>query len=446
MRSIVLGSVLSVCMNLSANSEEAGERNLRSDLNFGGKYLVSVSDADMVASAYVDGNLGPREGRDALSIIELTADPRRWKAVEVPATNSVAGPPNSITVSPDGRFALVIETFKPRPENDGPHTFADLQFGDTLLIYDLSVPGKPQLVQERKIPKRPEAVSFNAAGDMVAVSFSPHGGGAESPLGLFAFKAGKLGKGHFPEIEGWQAGERLIDVAFHPSENTLAAIEASGGATLRFLDVSGDGRADQIGNVVDIERFPMRVLWSPDGRHAIVNATYWGPDIAGTWIEAPRGSIATIRMNAETRDDGSVRHAFVSRIPTGVSPEGLAVSPKGDWIVSTNLERSYLPYHDERITWFSSLTLAKFDPASGQLTEAGTFSYDGILPEAAVFDNSGKFIAVATYDHFDDSKRGGSIDIWRIQSDPLDLANVQLIKTEHSVPVTRGVHSMTIVP
>ena len=124
--------------------------------------------------------------------------------------------------------------------------------------------------------------------------------------------------------------------------------------------------------------------------------------------------------------------------------KGLAVSPDGRWVATTNLERSYLPYDDKRITWFSSITLARLDPATGYLTKIGDFNYDGILPEAAVFDNSSQYLAVATYDHFDDRKEGGSIDFWRLQADPLEPANVQLIKTEHSVPVTRGPHSMAI--
>ena len=74
----------------------------------------------------------------------------------------------------------------------------------------------------------------------------------------------------------------------------------------------------------------------------------------------------------------------------------------------------------------------------------GTFNYDGILPEAAVFDNSSTYLAVANYDHFDDRRAGSSIDFWRIQPDPLNPKNVQLVKTEHSVPVARGAHSMVI--
>ena len=61
-----------------------------------------------------------------------------------------------------------------------------------------------------------------------------------------------------------------------------------------------------------------------------------------------------------------------------------------------------------------------------------------------MFDNSGNYLAVVNYDHFDDRRTGSSIDFWRIQADPLERSNVQLIKTEHSVPVTRGAHSVVI--
>ncbi|MEP4192592.1 MAG: hypothetical protein ABJN51_16010, partial [Sneathiella sp.] len=163
----------------------------------------------------------------------------------------------------------------------------------------------------------------------------------------------------------------------------------------------------------------------------------------GHWTEAPRGSVLTVRMNANSNNQ-KTRHAMISTIKTGVSPEGLAVSPDGKWVVTTNLERSYLPYNDKRITWFSSLTLARLDEKTGQLIKIGDFAYDGILPEAAVFDNSSNFIAVATYDHFDDRKKGGSIDFWRIDTDPLDASRTHLVKTEYSVDVARGPHSMVI--
>ena len=46
-----------------------------STLDFKGRLLISVSDADMVASAYSDGDLGPVDGEDALSVIPLGKPP-----------------------------------------------------------------------------------------------------------------------------------------------------------------------------------------------------------------------------------------------------------------------------------------------------------------------------------------------------------------------------------
>ncbi|MGF1476533.1 MAG: beta-propeller fold lactonase family protein [Geminicoccaceae bacterium] len=443
MTRFLLTSVATIALCLPVLAQE---RDLHGALSFEGRYLVSVQDADMLASAYVNGQLGPREGRDSLAVIPLDGDPRDWTASEIFASNSVAGPPAAIAITPDGRFAYVIETFTPRPDNDEPHTFGDLQIGTKLAIFDLSTPATPALVETIEVPGRPLAVRANATGELLAVTYSIEGGaGAEIPLQIFPINAdGTLDEPTSPVIEGWPMGQgNLIDIDWHPEENVIAFADQFGN-TLRFARVADDLSVIPFGNVVDIERTPFRLFFTPDGNHVVVNALYWGPDIQGTWSEAPVGSVLTVRVAAETRDDGTVRHAFIDRVKTGVSPEGLAVSPDGRWVATTNLERSYLPYDDPRITWFSSITLARLDQETGQLSLVGTFNYDGILPEAAVFDNSGNYLAVANYDHFDDRRQGSSIDFWRIQEDPLNVENVQLIKTEHSVPVARGAHSMVI--
>jgi hypothetical protein len=96
----------------------AQESSRTAPLNFRGRYLVSVSDVDMLASAYVNGRLGLREGKDALSVIPLGQHPRELRAYEVEASNSVAGPPNAVAVTPNGRYAFVVETFRPRPDGN----------------------------------------------------------------------------------------------------------------------------------------------------------------------------------------------------------------------------------------------------------------------------------------------------------------------------------------
>ncbi|MDX2244182.1 MAG: hypothetical protein NW224_26210 [Leptolyngbyaceae cyanobacterium bins.302] len=419
--------------------------NRAAPLDFKGRYLVSISDADMLASAYVNGRLGLREGRDAISVIPLGQHAKSLRAYEAEASNSVAGPPNAVAVTPDGRYAFVVETFRPRPEgNWQTQTFADLKHGNRIQVFDLNNPTRPTKVQELAIAERPDAVSVNFDGSLVAVSINPQGGGSATPLALIPFNNGRLGQPVYPQVATLPKGQRLIHAEWHPQQNVLALVNETA-AELSLAQVTSDRQLQPWGNVVKIEKAPYVAKFSPDGRHVIVNGLYWGADVQGTWNEAPRGSVVSVRLAAGTQQNGAPRHALVSRAITGVSPEGLAVSPNGRYVVTTNLERSYLPYDDARITWFSSLSLFTLDPQTGQLNRVADYPFDGILPEAAAFDASSQYLAVVKYDDFDDQVQGGAIDFWRIATDPLN-PQPQLVQTRYSIPVTRGAHSMVLVP
>jgi DNA-binding beta-propeller fold protein YncE len=419
-------------------------QNRTAPMNFAGRYLVSISDADMLASAYIDGRLGSREGEDTISVTPVGQHVSQLQAYETSASNSVAGPPVAVAVTPDGRYAMVVETFTQRSEGAAENqTFESLEHGNRILVFDLQDPTNPTLVQERAIAERPDSVSINFDGSLIAVSFNPDGAGTQTPLALISFSNGQLGEPIYPTVASLPKGERLIHAEWHPTENVLALVNETA-AEVSFARLSSNLALDPWGNTVQIEKAPYMGRFTPDGRHFIVNNLYWGADVEGTWTEAPKGSINSIRLEAGTQEDGSPRHALISRSPTGVSPEGLAISPNGRYVVTTNLERSYLPYNDNRITWYSSLTLVTLNPETGQLNHVGDYPFDGILPEAAAFDASSQYLAVANYDHFDDSIKGGSIDFWRIGTDPLN-PKPQLIKTNYSIPVTRGIHSMVLV-
>jgi DNA-binding beta-propeller fold protein YncE len=311
-----------------------------------------------------------------------------------------------------------------------------------LTVFEIGNPAAPKQIQALDLPKRPTSVSVNAGGTQIAVTFHPQGGGAETPLALIPIANGRLGAPVYPQLPGWTKGNHLMNAEWHPSRDVLALADTTA-EQVRFYEVSGE-KLNAWGNVVGTEKETYMLKFSPDGRHLIANALFWGPDVEGQWNEAPRGSVYVIRLEAGKMADGSARHALVSRAMTGVSPEGLAVSPDGKWVVTTNLERSYLPWDDKRLTPYSSLSLFALDAETGQLSHKGDFAYDGILPEAAAFDASSTALAVVTYDHFDDAKKGGSVDFWRLTGDPLDPNSVVLVKSDHSVSVTRGAHSMVL--
>jgi DNA-binding beta-propeller fold protein YncE len=431
---------------LAVGSAFAQSSDVPAPLEFQGRALLVASDADMRASAYVDGRLGPPAGADALSIVALGRHPRELRAAAIAVSNSVAGPPVAVAVTPDGRHAIVVETFAPRPPDKPDARFSDLKFGNRIQVIDLGDLARPQVVQTVEGPVRPDAVSISADGTLVAVAVNPNGDGTRTPLVLYPFVRGRLGAPVTPDLPGWRPGERLIHAEFHPSRPVLALVNETRAelSFVRVAEAGGGWAVQRWGNTVGIEKSPYMVRFTPDGRHALVNALYWGADVQGTWNEAPRGSVVSVRVEAREAADGAVLHALVSRAMTGVSPEGLAVSPDGRLAVTTNLERSFLPFDDARQTYFSSITLLRIDPQSGALQRVADYAYDGILPEAAVFDGSSRFLAVATFDHFD-GRRAGSVDFWRIARDPLDPERLELVKTVHSVPVARGAHSMALV-
>lgn len=423
------------------------KNNPISPINFSGKMLISVSDTDMVGSAYVNGQLGPREGNDALSIIPLGKPIQELKAYEVNVSNSVAGPAIAVTATSDGRYAFVVESFKARPKGSWEEQkFSDLKKGNIITVIDLLEPSNPLVIQKLTIAERPDAVSINSTNDLISVTFHPNTSNKHRPLALIPFKSGKLSEPFYPDVPSLPKNNRLIQAEWHPTKPILAMVDNTA-AIINFTHVhkKNDGyHLTPWGNPVQIGKSPYMARFTPDGRYLIANNLYWGPDVQGKWVEAPRGDVVSIRLNAGTQKNGLPRHALVSRAMTSVGPEGLTISPNGLMVVTANVERSYLPHNDKRITPYSSISLIDLNPKTGQLTHVSDYQFDGVLTEAAAFDAESKYLAVTNYDHFDDKKKGGTIDFWRVTSDPL-IPRPILVKTNNSIPVSRGVHSMIFI-
>ena len=412
--------------------------------DFQGKYLIVASDADMLATAYENGRLGPRVGNDKLTVIPLNTAPQNYEAFAVDASNSVAGPPSVFDVTPDGKTAFVIETFAPRPGQSDEETFADLKFGTKLTMIDLSNPKEPKQVRTIDIPERPTSVNVNHNGTLLAISYHQKGAGKETPLIIYRINGQNVTQVAAPTLDGWDFTHEMMDVSWHPTKNILGVINASD-ATVRFLEVSRNGKTvEQWGNVISIGKKPFIGRFTKDGKHFLVNNVYWGSDVKSYWSSAPRGTIVNIHLE-HFEKDGQPVHSMTSQMLVGASPESFAVSPDGRYVAAINMERSWLTYDDERRTWFSSITLIERDPKTGAMTELHTTPYYAVLPEMAVFDASSQYLAVVAYDQFDHGEVEGSVDFFKLVHDPLDKNRKMLAQTRYSVPVQRGAHDMVVV-
>ncbi|WP_223654070.1 hypothetical protein [Hymenobacter psoromatis] len=413
---------------------------------FQAKALLALSDADMIPAAYVTGQLGPPAGADALTVAAF--DGHRAQPVSVktlPISNSVVGPPASLALTPDGRYAILAEVLGPRPTAQA--TLADLPNGRTLTVVDLADPQRPRVVQRLPGPARVSSVSISADGALVALAVNPRGDGTGTPLWLYHLAQGQLSGGVAVAIPGWTAGETLVNALFHPSRPLLALTNQTRARVL-FAEVQAVGSTWQLvpwGEPVALEQGPFLTCFSPDGHYFFANATYTGGAAPALPYRMPRGAVLSVRLEAQRDAHGQPVHLVTSRAPTGILPEGLAVSPDGQLLVTVNLEQTTDPLGTPGRSRYASLSLFAFEATTGELTAAGDFAFDGLLPESAVFDNSSRRLAVANFGQLDDPAAAGSLDFWRVVGEAHGPERLQLVKTKYALPVQRGVNTLGIV-
>ncbi|MCM0675296.1 lactonase family protein [Micromonospora phytophila] len=412
---------------------------------FQGRRMVVASDADMVPSAYINGQLGPREAgqEDTLTVIELPLafDGTSPTIGTAPAPNSVTGPPAVLAVDADGTRAYVIETLGQR----GPEaqTLSDLAPGNTIRAYDLTNGSSPRLLFTGTAGHMPQAVSLHPDGQLLALAggdvFSLASPQAEPSLRLLRVEADRFGDEVMLEplsddgepivasyVE-WHPGGDLVAVCF-PWRDEVRLFGAHRSPALRL---------EPLGPPIKTGKFPFAGRFTPDGRHFITTDVQWGHDVEGVYGEPADGHLSVLRIDPRTGTGEKIGDARVGR-----SPEGIAVSPDGRYIVTSNLRMSFRPWDDPRLDRQSSLSLLTFDPANGRLETVAEELFDGLLPEGPAFDADGKFVVVTVFDHLDLAHRRGGLRFFEVIH---DNAQPQLRPTLFSLEVMRGAHTLVVV-
>ncbi len=409
--------------------------------------IIALSDADMVASAYADGRLGPPAGTDTMTVLAFDGHHvAPTTTATLPVSNSVTGPPAPMAITPDGRYAITVETRGPRPASGEDVGLANLSKGRRITVVDLHDLAHPRVVQLVDGPPEAETVSINADGSLVALAVATDEHDTATPLWLYRFVDGRLVGGAGVAIPDWKPGHDLRCAIFAPRSSRLALLDATTPSVALF-DVTASAGTLALkpwGDPVEVEKFPMIVAFAPDENYLFVNAYYAGDPVPKPPFGFPNGTLTAIRLHAQDDDHGRPVHLVTSHQAVGRGPEGMAVSPDGTLVLSVDMEGSYFPPTDPRRTRYSTLTLFRLNPITGNLDRQGSFPFDGVLPESAVFDRTGKRIAVAVFSQFDDPTAPGWIDFWRVVDDPLDPKITQLVRTHQSISLPRGAMQLSV--
>ncbi len=412
--------------------------------DFDGRYIAAISDGDMRAYAYIDGRLGPKRGPDELALIRLPLEGREATS-RIEVSNTVINPVYSIAAALDGDTIFVAETHT--PQEAGDETIRDLQAGTTLRAVDVSDLAAPRVIDQVEVGVRPMGVSVSPDGRTLVIATKT----PDTPITLLTFENGRFGEPKLVSLDGLSAIPELPDngllphhAEWHPTADIVAVTFALRNQ-LRFYRVqrSQNGEAiglSQWGNPVVASKWPMSGKFSRDGRYFVSNDLKWGPDVDGFYLNAPASQLTAIRL-AEL-EAAEPRHTVVSGVAVPRHAESIAFSNAGDLIVTLNIGQTWLKPDEPGYT-LSTLSLLRFDQASGQMTHLGDWEMEGILPEGVAFDADDTHVVAGVFEYEGPEPRQSALEFWSVvragEHPP------RLVPTGFSIPTGPGAHSLIVI-
>jgi DNA-binding beta-propeller fold protein YncE len=455
---IVAATTLGVTILIATNGTATATRNCPTDsepratpAEFTGSKLLVVSDGDMAASAFQDGVLNPgrreRVGNgDTLTVLGLPLQigvPRSQapsSTGEVGVENSAIGPPYGVAVSPDGSKAYVLRTRGSAPPGTErvDNIFTALPAPAIVSTVDLSDPTNPEVIQTTRVGRLSHTLSLSPDGKHLAINTDE----PNRNIVIREVRPNGLVGDEVLAVHGSETGtpvRRVGRVEWHPSGRFLAhGIPFENEIRFyRFDSAAGKVSLTPFGKPAKVGKFPDEGTFTADGRYYLTTDLHWGDDVPGLFYDPPPGSVTAIRFDAI-----GGKHRVTGQARTDVSPEGIAVSPDGRFVVTENLVRSWKPWHDPRLSPGGSINLLELDQTTGKLTTRQRVPVDGILPEGITFDAEGTSVAATVFDHYDPRVRRGSVRFFTLERGRCP----GLVATNVELQVPAGAHMAYLVP
>ncbi|KJC38227.1 mandelate racemase [Bradyrhizobium sp. LTSP849] len=291
--------------------------------------VVTANDGKM---ALENGNAVVRKQPlpDTVSVIDFTDGTLKVLA-EIPAPASVVGPPPSVAVAPDGAFALVTGAMKVDPA-DATKTMPD----DKLSVIDLKS-SPPKVLATLQAGAGAAGVSINRSATLALVANR-----SEGTVSVFTISGNNL----------TPAGKiQLGDAKSGPSH----AVFSRDGATA-LVTRDGDSRISLLTVDGSKVEYAKRDLYSgvrPYDIDLTANATA----IVGN-VGASGGDTDTISLIDMTAKPIRV----VNTVSVGQTPEGVKMSPDGNYVAVTVMNGSNKP---SASPFFNDFGLLKIYKISG---------------------------------------------------------------------------------
>jgi YVTN family beta-propeller protein len=307
-----------------------------------------------------NGKPSTREpGHDTLSVIDISKPDLPRITTTIPLINSIAGPPTNLAVSPSGDIALVANSLEPVTQGWAHRLEPD----NKVFLIDLKAT-PPKVIGTITVGKQPSGMAISPKGDLALVANR-----ADGTISVLSIR----GKDVLvvDTVTVGTGADQVSAVAITPDGKRALAVKSAVNK-VALLSIN-DGKVTYDKRDLPAGVFPYNIAVTPDGKLALTADTGNGG--------SSDGSVDTVSVIDLETDPPRV----IDHITVGDSPEGLAISPKGDLAVTVEARGSnmkgtsfYNPSGAVSILRIDGKKVRNIGEISvGTFPEGGAFSPDG---------------------------------------------------------------------
>lgn len=309
------------------------------------------------------------QGKDTVSIIDISNPTKPRIVANLPLKNSVTGPPVNVAISPDQSIALVADSLQSAQDNGA----TKLQPDNKLYVIDLKA-SPPKLANTIELGKQPSGLAINNAGNLALVTNR-----ADGTLSVLSI-AGTDVKVVDTVTIGTPA-DQLSAVAITP-DGKRALVTKFAAHKVALLDIDGQ-KVTYTKYDMNTGLWPYNVKITSDGKLGLA-----GNNGGAGSSDGQIDTLAVIDLEAKPRP------RVVNQVVVGDGPEGLAVSPAGGWAASIILNGSNAGKDAQFPHGRSYVSLLKIE---GKKVRRVSTVGVGRLAEGAAFSPDGKYLYVGNY-------------------------------------------------
>jgi hypothetical protein len=392
---------------------------------FEAKGFVTFTDADMAASALVDGNLKTNTSeKDAFSFIKWSNFLKESKTNSTHIPNSATSLTGVCKFTSNNQVAFIAPSRGSAPTKNN---LTDLPAITKLYAWDMTDMTNPKLLDSMDLGRPILSVDMRRSGDLLAII-------TEQPLNevaLVEWKNNKFGSAE-KNSSGFTGKAKAVDCAWDSTGKYLAlTLEETKQVALYYIRKFDKGTAFKLyGEPVNLNSTPGCGKWTADNSYYLVTSKFMDG--------SSHSEISAIKFDTE---EGKA-HKLTGSAVTGQNTGMFSISPDGKYIATANTRESHRPLDDPKMNVNSSVSLLTFN-TEGVLSKIGEYEFQGIMPKSVDFDAKGNMLAVSVYDYWDlnGTSRGG-IEFWKVEKGD----KPSLKSTGFRLSVPRGIHTLKVIP